>query len=209
MNLHNVDIHAEVSLPQVQAIFLAILPKIEHVARFHFQDCPCSDRKQDCVGETVALCWIWYRRLVAKGRDPSAFVTTFARLAALAVSSGRRACPQESARDVLSKKCQRRRQYVVTPFSNERSFHRTLLEDALRDNTQSPVPDQVQFRVDFSSWCATLDERRRKLVESMMQGDSTSELASRFGVTAGRIAQLRREFHDSYAVFCGDSWTSE
>jgi transposase len=61
----------------------------------------------------------------------------------------------------------------------------------------------VQFRVDFPSWRGTLDYRRRRLVDAMMQGHSTSELATRFRVSAGRVAQMRREFHDGYAAFCG------
>ena len=36
-----------------------------------------------------------------------------------------------------------------------------------------------------------------------LQGRTTTEVASRFGITAGRVAQMRREFHDGYAAFCG------
>jgi hypothetical protein len=195
---------SDTALPQVQNAFLAILSKIEQIARFHFRHCPCGDRKQDCIGETIALCWIWYRRLMAKGRDPSAFVTTFTRLAALAVSSGRRLCGQETARDALSPVCQRRRRFVAIPLPDECSANRNVYDEALRDNMQSPIPDQVQFRVDYPRWRGTLDDRRRRLVDAMMEGHSTSDLATQFGVTAGRVAQLRREFHDGYTAFCGD-----
>jgi hypothetical protein len=190
--------------PDVQTAFLALLPKIERVARFHFRHCPRADRKQDCISETVALSWLWHRRLIAQGRDPSAFATALARLAAITVKSGRKLCGQESARDALSPVCQRRRGFVVTRLPDENGLSGGAFADALRDNTQTPVPDQVQFRCDFCDWRTTLDDRGRRMVDAMMEGNTSAGLATRFGVTAGRIAQLRRTFHDSYHAYCGD-----
>jgi hypothetical protein len=204
MTLTDVNDRSVGNLQNVQTAFLAILPKIEQIARFHFRNCPCGDRKQDCISETVALCWLWHRRLVAQGRDPSTFVTAFTRLAALAVSSGRRLCGQETARDALSSACQRRQRFTVVPIADGCGARVSVFDDALRDNMQSPIPNQVQFRIDYPSWRATLDDRRQHLVDAMMEGYSTSDLATQFGVTAGRVSQLRREFHDSYAAFCGD-----
>jgi DNA-directed RNA polymerase specialized sigma24 family protein len=204
MTTTNIGVDSVVTRESTQAVFLAMLPKIEQVARFHFRHCRCGDRKQDCISETVAVCWLWHRRLVAQGRDPSAFVATLTRLAALAVSSGRRLCGQQSARDALSPVCHRRQGFAVAPLPDPGSDRISVFDDALRDNMQSPIPDQVQFRVDYPSWRATLDDRCRRLVDAMMEGRSTSELATRFGVTPGRVAQLRREFHDGYVAFCGD-----
>ncbi len=78
------------------------------------------------------------------------------------------------------------------------------LADALLDNTVSPVLDQVAFRIDFPAWRRTRTERDRRIIDSMMVGESTARLARLFGVSAARISQLRREFHHDWHSFCGE-----
>src|SRR6266545_1012791 len=87
------------------AAFVAALPKILNVAGYRFRRVPCPDTREDCVCETVALCWVWFVRLVGKGRHPDTFMTALAHYGATAVLSGRRACGQEKATDVLSRRC--------------------------------------------------------------------------------------------------------
>ena len=52
------------------AAFVAALPKILNVAGYRFRRVPCPDAREDCVCETVALCWVWFVRLVQKTRRP-------------------------------------------------------------------------------------------------------------------------------------------
>jgi hypothetical protein len=79
-----------------------------------------------------------------------------------------------------------------------------VLEEALHDNTQTPPDEQAAFRVDFSAWVERRPKRDRRLIRAMLLGERTGELADRFGLTAGRISQLRREFHDDWSAFCGE-----
>jgi hypothetical protein len=192
-------------IERVQSAFLAILPKVEQVARGYFRRLTCPDRKQECICEAVALVWKWHQRLELKGRDSSLFVSALARFAAKAVHSGRRLCGQEKANDVTSRVCQHRRGFAVGELAQATAAANNSLNEALRDNTQTAIPDQVQFRVDFSAWRCTLDNRRRRIMNAMMLGESTSELSNRFGMTSGRISQLRREFYEGYSAFCGES----
>ena len=83
------------------------------------------------------------------------------------------------------------------------------LQDALIDNTRSPVPDQVHFRIDFRSWLHTRTERDRRLVHDMAMGQGTSDLSRKFGLSAGRVSQMRQEFHDDWVRFTdGESVTT-
>ncbi len=157
--------------------------------------------------ETVALCWVWYARLVRGGRDPSGFLGTLAGYGAAAVAAGRRACGQEPARDVLSSVCRssvcrRRRGFTVAPLPGE-AADGAPPADALRDNTRTPVPDQVQFRCDFPAWRARLRPRDRRLVDRLAAGHRAADVAAEFGLTAGRVSQLRKQFYRDYAAFCG------
>ena len=37
-----------------------------------------------------------------------------------------------------------------------------------------------------------------------MLGERTSEVASKHGLSPGRVSQLRREFHDDWEFFCAE-----
>lgn len=74
-------------------------------------------------------------------------------------------------------------------------------EERLRDNTTTPVPDQVVFRLDWPAWLAILSERDQRIIRVMALSETTSPLSHRFGICPARISQLR-EFHDDWQRFC-------
>ena len=193
------------TIDHVYAAFVAAMPKILNVANYRFRHVQCPDLREDCVCETVALCWVSFIRLVRKGRNPTTFMTALAHYGATAVHNGRRACGQEKAKDVLSRRCQRRRRFTVTSLPEEGIHERTTIDDALRDNTSTPIPDQVQFRCDFPAWKLRLPVMKRRLVDRLSLGHRTKDLAVEFGLSEGRISQLRKEFHADYAAFCEGS----
>lgn len=80
--------------------------------------------------------------LARKGRSPTEFIITFARLAARAVLSGRRLCGGERARDVLSPVCQRRRGFCVSSLPAGTAMVGNVFDEALVHDTQTPLPDQ-------------------------------------------------------------------
>ncbi|MBA4192818.1 MAG: hypothetical protein C0467_33055 [Planctomycetaceae bacterium] len=189
-------------IEHTQAAFVDALTRILRIARFRFRHLRCSDSREDAICETVALCWIWYISLVRKGRKPAEFIGALARYGVRAVSSGRRACGQERANDVLSRRCQQRRQLCVSSLPRVHILHENVLEDALCDNTQTPVPDQVQFRCDFTAWEHRLPVARQRLVKGLALGHRTKDLAAEFGLSEARISQLRKKFSADYAAFC-------
>src|SRR5262249_20631643 len=77
-------------------------------------------------------------------------------------------------------------------------------EEHLQDNTLTPIPDQVAFRIDWPAWLATLTPRDRQIIRQMAHAERTRALAKRFELSPARISQLRREYHDGWARFCGD-----
>ncbi len=205
----------------LQAVFLALLPRIELHARIAFRDVPCAQRREDAVAETVAVAWKWHVRLAERGKDVTHFVAGFAALAARAVRSGRRLVGQEKAKDVLSPLAQRRRGFRVEPLpaSTCTAFDRLhadphgqqkldAFEERLRDNTLTPVADQAAFRIDFPAWLKTLTPRERRVVRAMARNERTKDLSRRFGVSPARISQLRRAFHDNWLRYHGEGTPS-
>src|SRR5262249_41375147 len=104
------------------------------------------------------------------------FVFSFVSMLARAVNSGRRLAGMAKAKDVMNAHTQRRHGFLVEslPISVRASVgdlysrpHGQELHDAyeerLRDNTQTPIPEQVAFRLDWPSWLRMITYRDRRL----------------------------------------------
>ncbi len=211
------DAPAPPSVLALQARFLSILPRIELHARVYFRGLRCPDHQAEAVQETLALCWKYFVRLVQRGKDPLAFPTVLAAYAARHVRCGRRLCGQEKGKDVLSPLAQQRHRFAVQQLppsmatSHEERYavgagqrRQDAWEERLRDNTVTPVAEQVCFRLDFPAWLASLAPRERRLVRAMAQNERTLDLSKRFALSPARISQLRRELHDDWRRFLGD-----
>ena len=73
------------------------------------------------------------------------------------------------------------------------------------EDHQTPVPDQVAFRIDFPAWLASLSRRDRRLAQELALGHSTRHVANRFHLSDGRVSQKRREFYEYWQAFHGES----
>ena len=196
--------HPTPSIEGLHAGFLAILPRVELHTQVFFRHLKCPHRKEDAVQEVVAISWKWYLRATAKGKDVGAFVSTLAGYAARHVKNGRRLCGQEKSKDALSPLAQTRHSFVVASLPESSTLDGNPLDEALHDNTRSPVPDQVCFRLDFPAWLNTLSERDKLVVGDLMAGERTLDVADKHGLSPARVSQLRREFMDGWQRFCGE-----
>ena len=192
------------ALPNLQALFLAILPRIEAHGNVCFRHEKCQSKKADRLAEMTAICWKWFLRLHEQGKDPNTFVSAIASYAARAVKSGRRLCGQEKARDVMSPVAQQRHCFAVGKLPDFSSVFGNPLADALIDNTQTPPDEQAAFRCDFPAWLCSLDVRRRQIASDLMMGEGTTDVSNKHGCSSARISQMRREFQDGWQAFCGE-----
>src|SRR5262249_32050658 len=174
--------------------------------------------KEEAVAEMVALAWKWFGRLHARGKEVGQFPAAFVSLVARAVNQGRRLTGQESVQEVLNPRCQQRHGFRVMPLPSNRrgSFPRLdaepqgqrmqeALEERLRDNTQTPVPEQAAFRIDWPAWQQTRTERDRRIIADLTAGERTVEVSRKYGISPGRVSQLRQEFHAAWLRFHGES----
>jgi DNA-directed RNA polymerase specialized sigma24 family protein len=192
-------------LADLQEAFVAVvLPAVERHARIYFRHIKCPHRKDDMIAEAIDLAWKWFRRMAECGKDGTKFPTAIAGFAARAVNSGRRVVGQEKGNDALSSLAQRQRGFAVEKLPDFSTLNGSPLEEALHDNTVSPVPDQAAFRIDLACWLSTLGERRRDIVTDLAMGFRTQEVANKFGVSEGRISQIRREACQDWQRFHGE-----
>src|SRR5258705_5126083 len=162
------------AIPAIQTLhdkFLAILPRIERHGRIYFRHVRRSQRKQDLLSEMLCLTWKWFVRLAQRGKDASKFVSVLARFAAQAVLDGRRLCGTEKAHDVLSPRAQQRHGFSINPLPEGSHLIGNNLDEALRDNMQTPVPDQVSFRLDYPRWRSRRCRRDRRGMDELVQGE--------------------------------------
>jgi hypothetical protein len=190
------------SQEELHATFLTILSRIELHGRCFFRH-KKPDKRDEAIAEMVALAWKWFRALAERGKDATEFPTALARFAAQAVHNGRRLCGQERINDVLSPRAQKEHNFTVVSLPEGSSLHGNVFDEALIDNTRTPPPDQVAFRLDFPAWRLTRSDRDRRVIDDLMLGERTVDAAQRYGLTAARISQLRHEYHLDWRRFCG------
>ena len=183
-----------------QALFLDQFPRFCDHARFAFRHVLCPATRDDQVAEALALAWRHFVTLLARGKNPAGFVTVLAFRCTQAVKAGRRLAGNESPRDVLSPRAAARHQFILTRDLDAVPATGPWA-DAVAENGRTPVPDQAAFRIDFPRWRASFAGRDRAVLDALMAGGGTMEVAQAFRVTPGRVSQLRRMFEASWRAF--------
>jgi hypothetical protein len=64
---------------------------------------------------------------------------------------------------------------------------------------------KVLRQIDWSEFLDTLDARKRRIVEELMFGYGTGEIASLLAVSATRVVQLKREIGQKIKEFLGNN----
>ena len=92
---------------------------------------------------------------------------------------------------------------------------RRLLNDqveglaGITDDDSRAVAEVACVRIDFADWLRSLPTRVRRIAKTLATGERTDETARKFGVSAGRISQLRSELAASWRRFVGDELPKE
>ena len=188
--------------PDWQRAFLAMVPSITRCANVAFADLR-GDNRDDAIQEVVASACVAFARLVERGLTNKAFATVLARYAIAQVRAGRRVGTPLNCRDVLSEYARRKNHFDVERLDRFDATTASWTEAVVEDH-HTPVFDQVAFRIDFPEWLARLSSRDRRIAESLATGTTTQDVAARFGISAGRVSQLRRELHGSWRDFRGE-----
>lgn len=202
------------SAAQLHKQFLELLPFIETHGQITFRYLRCPHRRADALQEMRALGWLWHLQLAQRGKDAREFVASFVTFLARSVKCGRRLAGMEKSKDALCQQAQQRHGFCVQalPFSLRAPIEnlygdphsqeiQDALEEILQDNTQTPVPEQVAFRQDFPAWRRTRCQRDRRVIEDLILGERTLDVADKYGMSPGRVSQLRRDFMEDWTRF--------
>jgi hypothetical protein len=104
----------------------------------------------------------------------------------------------------MSPRAQKRHGFSVESLPAFSSLNGNVWDEALQDNAATPVLDQVCWRCDFPRWRLSHSSRDRKIIDALLVGERTLDVAQRFGLTPGRISMLRSELHADWEQFCAE-----
>ncbi len=179
-----------------QHAFLTILPHIQQKLRLAFCHLD-AESQEDATAEAIAHCLLAYLRLHEQGRTEAANPSSLAWYASRQIKRGRPAVGKMNSKDPLSRYAQ---------ISNGIQIEQTPSKwiDVLVEDKRATVPDQVAAKLDVGTWFGSLSQRMKQIAKDLALGFSTSEVAKKYGVTAGRISQLRRSLEESWGEFQGE-----
>ena len=188
--------------PAWHSRFLAMLPNIRRHVELRFRNLK-PEAREDATAEVVAHAVASYVRLVVTGKEDRAFASPLASYALAAFRRGRRVGVHANARDITSPYSQQRTRAIVERLDRFDGESRDWREVLVEDRNAGPA-EVAATRIDFSDWLTTLPERSRRIAETLATGECTSRVARMFSISAGRIAQLRRELCDSWNDYQGE-----
>ena len=73
----------------------------------------------------------------------------------------------------------------------------------MEDRHAGPA-ETAAARIDVAAWLRTLSKRNRKIANALAGGERSSVVAKQFGLSCGRISQLRDWFRRQWHEFQGE-----
>jgi hypothetical protein len=61
------------------------------------------------------------------------------------------------------------------------------------------------FRIDFADWLSTFSRRDRRIITALGSGVRSTVVAQSFGISEGRVSQLRRRYERQWMSFQGQT----
>lgn len=190
--------------------FLKVLPAVQQHAESRFRRLG-ADRRDEAIQETIAAACVSFQLAAAQGKLNVVHPNSLADFAVRHTRTARHVGGgQDAAKDVMSPSCQRRQHVEVI------SIDRHRLPASLRDGTdgwkriavedrKAAIPDLAAFRIDFTQWLQMFTHRDREIIGFLGGGDTTMAVAERFGLSEGRVSQLRRKFERLWRTFQGEA----
>ena len=180
--------------------FVAMIPVIQRHLRFFFRHSPMAVR-QERIDDALAQAFVLFANLVVRQRVRLAHPTALARYAAYRVRSRRPIGSRSSSKDVMSRATQRRFEFRVMSVDPGSWTGNLPSTELLGESRQATPAELAAIRVDFAVWLGQLSDRQREIALCLAVGEPTGAVAHRFGVSSGRISQIRLELANRWRLF--------
>lgn len=182
--------------------FEQMLPRIRRTALRAFRE-KNHELREDLAAEVVARAFAAFARLAEQGRADLGYAIPLAQFAIKQAKCGRRLGARLNANDVSSRHGQLRRGVSMRRLDRYDERNGQWREVCVEDRRPTPAA-LAATRIDFAAWLESLPGRTRRIAMTLAAGESTQKTARKFGLSPGRISQIRRELLDSWREFVGD-----
>jgi hypothetical protein len=186
-----------------QAEFQTMLPQIRRQAHLAFRHLDRESR-DELVAEAVATAYRLFVALARQSRVALAYPTPLANFAIRRVCSGRKAACRMNRSDVLSDYCRRINALTIERLDRPEKGFGQWRQILVEDRRAGPAEVAIA-RVDVAAWLRTLSKRNRSIARALAIGKSTKDVAKQFGLSCGRISQLRNWFRRHWHEFQGEA----
>ena len=185
--------------PQHQEQFLEMLPQIRSQACRAFRRLR-RELQEDLIQEVIANAFCAFVSLVRRGRANVAYATPLANFAIRQAIAGRRVGSRSRIHDVTSPFACAVRVNQVERLDGEHGEWRAAL---VEDRRATPA-EIAAARIDVAAWFCAMSESHRRIAQALAIGDTTSDVARQFGLSAARVSQMRRLLKASWEAFQGE-----
>lgn len=170
------------TLTALQSHFSDEYPRMARLVEGHFRHLD-PDKRDEAVANTLGLAWKFLNHLYEEGRATHRMLGSVLWYAIKQTKIGRKV----QGNDGRIAKC-------AIDYRNRHRlrFELTDLNDLISDDT--PVPEQVIFRVDVRRFLGSLKPRQQALAYDLAIGNTTTEVAQKHGVTPAAVSQFRTRF---------------
>ena len=179
------------SVPAWHPGFLAVLPAIVKQVRFAFRHLG-PEARAEALQNCIANAMVAYARLYELGRIALAYPSVLGRYAIAQTKDFRVVGGHLDIQDVLSPYCQAKKNLVVERLDHYDRTEDEWQEILVEDHRAGPF-DIVRTKLDFAAWLRSLPSKSRRIAKMLANGERTTDVARRFGLSDGRISQIRTE----------------
>ena len=179
-----------------------MLPRIRRQALVAFRD-RGAEARQELAAEVVANAFCAYIRLVRRGKHDLAYATPLAQFAIRQVCDGRRVGGRLKATDILSPYASKLHGFTVERFDQSNQQTGLWNEQLVEDRRAGPA-QIAAARLDLAAWMRSLSTRNRRIARALSVGETTGSVAKQFGLSAGRVSQLRGWLREHWEQFQGE-----
>jgi len=189
--------------PAWHEVFLKMAPTIETHAKIAFRHLDGEGRAEAMQNALCCACAA-VARLAELNKLDLCYAGVMARFAVAQTKGGRMLGRPLNCKDVASEYCQRAKGFVMGRLDQYDRDEGTWAEILIPDQTCTPA-ELAASRIDFPAWLDTLGSRDRRIALTLAQSETTGRVARKFGLSAGRVSQLRKELHDNWCGFQGEA----
>ena len=184
-----------------QTEFVAhVAPVVDRWARARFKNYR-REKRAELVQNSICLAFQYYASLAKRGRTQLVSASALARRAVQHTKAGRRFGSSQAKRDALAHlgTNEEVRKLADNAFSTiGQNVH---WSSAIIDPKYANPSDLATVRIDATTWIDSMSPKLRAIAKALASGEATMDVAERFGLSWGRISQLRRELVTSWERF--------